>query len=129
MDELDKPIGTIEKPRLSAGSILVDRVEIVEKTSTKGRGGKFKIVNFICKHPDATETISIGNLLLMKVQGNNKTITRDGIWYREDSEGKIDKTCNAALIMKHYNKTSLKQFEGSTIVTELDSGYLTAKAY
>ena len=127
-DELDKPIGTKEKPRLTAGSVVVARIEIKEMPTKKG--GKVKIVNFHCKHPDRQELVEISNLKMKKVQGNNETITKDGIWYREDEDGSIDKGCNAALVMRYYNKTMLRQFEGSAVNTELDAGgYLTIKVY
>ena len=67
---------------------------------------------------------------IKKVQGNNETITKDGIWYREDSDGNIEKNCNAAKIIAFYKKSSLRAFENNTIDTEFDaSGYLTIKAY
>ena len=130
MSELDKAIGTKEKPRLTAGSVIVDHLEVKEQESTKRKGAKFKIINFYCKHPDREEQIQLSNMMVLKVQGNNKTISRDGIWYREDEDGNVDKNCNAALVMKHYHKSSLKQFEGSPIDTELDTaGYLAIKSY
>lgn len=125
--ELDKPIGNKEQPKLTAGSVVVESVEVVAKGEGKK---KFKIVEFTVKHPDKEEPIKLSNLKLKKVQGNNETITKDGVWYREDSDGNIDMRCNAALILKFYNKQTLKQFEHTLITTELDnSGYLVIKAY
>lgn len=127
MNELDKPIGTKEAPKLTAGSVVVKAVTVL----TKGEGNKkFKITEFEIMHPDREEPVKISNLKIKKVQGNNETITKDGIWYREDSDGNLDKNCNSAKLMSFYNKTSLRQFENSTITTELDAnGYLTIKAY
>ena len=128
-NELDKQIGTIEQPKLSAGSILVKEVKI-EEIESKNKKGKFKMVSFYCKHPDKEELIKLSNMKIKKVQGNNETISKDGAWYREDKDSNIDKNCNASELMRFYHKTTLKQFENSTITTELDSnGYLTIKCY
>lgn len=127
-NELDKTIGTKEKPKLTPGSVIVASVEIRELPTKKG--GKAKIVQFNCKHPDSQDLLKLGSLKLKKVQGNNETITKDGIWYREDEDGAIDKNCNTAVLMRFYNKSKLKDFEGTAITTEVDAqGYLTVKAY
>jgi hypothetical protein len=128
MNELDKPIGTKEQPKLSAGSVMVSAVNIVERPTKKG--GKVKIVEFDCKHPDSMDILKLSNLKIKKVQGNNETITKDGIWYREDVDGNIDKRCNASIVMTFYKKNTLKEFVGTAITTEQDAlGYLTIKAY
>lgn len=128
VNELDKPIGTKEQPKLTAGSVIVDNVTIKEMPTKKG--GKVKIVNLHCKHPDSDTLLALSSLKIKVVQGNNETISKDGIWYREDSDGNIDKKCNAAVLMNFYNKTTLSGFNGSPVNTELDtSGYLVVKAY
>lgn len=125
--ELDKSIGTKEQPRLSAGSVIVKSVEVQQKGEGKK---KFKIVEVSCKHPDREELIKLSNLKIKKVQGNNETITQDGIWYREDEDGNIDKSCNTAKLLKFYGKNSLKELENTSVVTELNNaGYLAIKAY
>jgi hypothetical protein len=127
MNELDKPIGTKEQPKLSAGSVIVTKVDIKEMPTKKG--GKVKIVELSVKHPEK-ELVKISNMKIKKVQGNNETITKDGIWYREDEDGNLDKRCNASELLRFYSKTSLRELEGSVINTELDAlGYLTIKAY
>ena len=126
-DELDKTIGDEEPAKLTAGSVIVKTVIVVQKGEGKK---KFRITELEVKHPDKEENIKLTNLKLKKVQGNNETISKDGIWYREDSKGAIDKTCNTALLLKHYGKSSLRQLENTSITTELDSnGYLCVKAY
>lgn len=127
MDELDKPIGTKEQAKLTAGSVIVKDVKVV----TKGEGvKKFKIVEIAVMHPDKTEFLNLSNMKLKKVQGNNETITKDGIWYREDEDHNISKYCNTAKLLQHYNKTSLKELVNTSITTELDNaGYLCVKAY
>lgn len=127
-NELDKQIGTEEQLKLTAGLIIVKYVGIKEIKTKKG--GTAKIVCFDCLHQDKAELIELSNMKLKKVEGNNETITKDGIWYREDSKGNIDKRCNASEVMRFYGKTTLKEFENTSITTELDaSGYLTVKAY
>ena len=81
-------------------------------------------------HPDREELVNISNIKIKKVDGNNETITKDGIWYREDEDGNIDKRCNAAQLLRHYNVSSLGKLVNTTVNTELDSaGYLCIKAY
>lgn len=129
-NELDKTIGTKEQPRLSAGSVIVKLVEVTEKQPTDIKKKKFKIVEVTILHPEKEEPVKLSNIKIKKVQGNNETITKDGIWYREDAEGNLDKNCNAAQLLRFYNKTTLKALEGSSITTELDNtGYLAIKAY
>ena len=126
-DELDKGIGTKEQPKLTAGSVIVSKVEIKEMPTKKG--GKVKIVELSCKHPER-EIVKISNMKIKKVQCNNETISKDGIWYREDEDGNLDKRCNASELLRFYNASTLRGLEGKSVTTELDaSGYLTIKAY
>lgn len=127
MSELDKTIGTKEQPKLTAGYVVVTSVEV----ASKGEGKKkFRITEVNVLHPDKEESIKISNIKIKKVQGNNETITKDGIWYREDVDGNIDKNCNTAQLLRFYNKKSLNELVNSSVVTELDNaGYLCIKAY
>jgi len=129
-NELDKPIGTKEQPKLSAGSVIVKSVEVLQKEPKDAKKKKFKIVEVGILHPDKEEIIKLSNLKIKKVQGNNETITRDGIWYREDADGNIDKNCNASQLIRFYNKKTLNELVGISITTELDNaGYLAIKSY
>lgn len=125
--ELDKTIGNKEPPRLSAGSVIVKDI----KVDAGGEGKKkFKIIRIEIMHPDRDESVFISNMKIKKVQGNNETITTDGIWYREDEDGNIDMTCNTAKLLKFYNKTNLASLINSSVTTELNNaGYLVIKAY
>lgn len=125
--ELDKKIGTAEAEKLTPGSVIVKSIEV----ASKGEGAKkFKITELSVMHPDKNELIKLTNMKIKKVQGNNETITKDGIWYREDKDGNISKTCNTAQLLRFYNKESLKELENTSITTELDNaGYLCVKAY
>ena len=127
MDELDKQIGTKEPKKLTAGDVIVKAVSIQQG----GEGTKkFKIVALEVLHQEKEETIKISNLKIKTVQGNNETIKKDGIWYREDEDGNIDKYCNASKLLNFYGKKSLKEFVNTSIKTEADSlGYLCVKAY
>lgn len=125
-NELDKPIGTIEQPRLTAGSVIVKEVTITPPKE----GSKAKIVTLHCQHPDKEELVKLNNIKVKKIQGANETISKDGIWYREDKDGNVDKRCNASELMRFYQKKTLKEFVNSSISTELDAaGYLAIKAY
>ena len=126
MNELDKPIGTKEQPRLTAGSVIVKSI----KVELAKEGSKHKLVRFHCKHPDKEELIVLSNVMLKKVQGNNINIKRDAMWYNLDEDENIKKTSTLAVVLKFYNKNTLKEFENSSVNTELDaSGYLAIKAY
>ena len=129
-NELDKQIGNKEQPKLSAGSVIVKNVEVIEKQPTDIKKKKFKIVEVSILHQDKEELITISSIKIKKIQGNNETITKDGIWYKEDVDGNIDKNCNASQLLRFYNKTTLKSLIDSSIITELDNaGYLCIKAY
>jgi len=127
MSELDKPIGTKEQPKLTAGVVVITSI----KVTSGGEGKKkFKITELSVLHPDKEEAIKLTNLKIKKVQGNNETITQDGIWYREDADGNIDKNCNTAQLLRFYNKNSLNELVNTSITTELNNaGYLCVKAY
>lgn len=128
-DELDKPIGTQERPKLAAGSVIVSKITI-EEFQSKKTSKKFKVVVLHCIHPEADELIKISNIMILSVQGDTKTIKKDAIWYQEDKEGKIDKNCNTVKLMNHYKRFSLRNFENSEVITELDaSGFLAIRAY
>ena len=125
--ELDKPIGTKDNPKLSASSVVVKTVEVVQKESGKK---KFRIVELGCIHPEREELITLSNIMVKKVQGNNITISKDGIWYREDTDGNLDKNCNASKLLSVYGKSSLRMLENASLNTEMEAnGYLCIKAY
>lgn len=125
-NELEKPIGTKEASKLSAGSVIVENITI----EPAKEGSKAKIVKFHCKHPDKIEIIVLSNVLIKKTQGNNINIKKDAMWYNLDDDENIRKTSNLAEVMRFYRKNSLKEFIGSPVNTELDaSGYLAIKAY
>lgn len=127
-DELEKPIGTKEKQRLLAGSVIVEDVTIAERPTKKG--GKVKIVNFHCNHPDADELIVLSNVKIKLTQGNNETIKKDALWYHLDEDQNIRKDSNVAILLKYYKRDNLKQFIHTAITTEADAeGYLCIKAY
>jgi len=126
--ELDTPIGTRSKQRLSAGSVIVASVTIEEKQTRKG--GKAKLVVFNCNHPDREDSIALSNVKMKKVQGNNETIMKDTLWYSVDQDGNIPQDSVLAHVMRFYKKETLKGFIGTLITTESDAlGYLAIKAY
>lgn len=127
-DELERPIGTKEKAKLTAGSVIVEEITITERPTTKG--GKVKIVQFHCNHPLAESLIVLSNVKIKVSQGSNETIKKDALWYHLDEEGNIRKDSNVAILLKTYKKDNLKQFLHTEVTTEADAqGYLTIKAY
>lgn len=125
-DELDKPIGTKEAMKLTAGSVVVKNITI----ESPKEGSKAKLVVFNCLHPDREEPIKMSNIKIKKVQGNNETIKKETLWYNLDDEGKIKKTGAVADVMRFYGKQSLRSFDNSSIQTEADAnGYLCIKVY
>lgn len=124
--ELDKPIGTKEASKLSAGSVIVRDVTI----EVPKEGSKAKIVKFHCKHPEREDLVIFSNVMVRKTQGNNITIKKDTMWYNEDDDKNIKKGSVVAQVMSFYNKNTLNAFKDSVINTELDaSGFLCIKAY
>ena len=127
-NELDKKVGNEIKPKLSAGSVVVKEVSIEPKKTKKG--GEAKLVVFRCLHPDKNELLALSNIKIKVVQGNNETIKKDALWYQEDSTGNIASYSNVAKVLNFYKKATLKDFENTSIETELDAaGYLCIKAY
>lgn len=128
MNELETPIGTKERPKLSAGSVIVKEVKIDTKDTRKG--GKVKMVFLLIQHPDKDELISISSIKIKKIEGNKETILKDGLWYHLDDENNIEKDSNVAKLLKFYKKETLKDFINSSVTTEADAnGYLAIKAY
>ena len=125
-NELEKPIGTKEQPKLAAGSVTVKTVEI----KPAKEGSKAKIVKFGCKHPDKEELIILSNVLIKSIQGQNISIKKDALWHNLDDEGNIRKNSVLAEVMRFYKKSTLNEFKESVLTTEQDvSGYLAIKAY
>lgn len=124
--ELDKPIGTKEQMKLSAGSVVVKDITI----EPPKEGSKAKLVVFLCQHPDREEPIRLSNIKVKKVQGNNENIRIDTLWWNLDDEGNIRKGSAVAWMLEFYKKKTLKDFKMSSIQTEVNpSGYLSIKAY
>lgn len=125
-NELDKPVGTKEAPKLSAGSVIVKKITI----EPAKEGSKAKIVRLHCLHPNKEEPIILSNIMVKKVQGNNITIKKDALWYNLDDEDNVRKGSVLANFISFYQKSNLRGFENSSIYTELDaSGFLTIKGY
>ena len=126
-DELDKPVGTKEQARLSAGSVFVDGITIEPPKP----GSKAKLVVFHCKHPDKEDLIKLSSIKVKKVQGNNEVIKREPLWYNTDDEGNLSKGSSVATVLNFYKKKTLRDFEHTAINTELDAttGFLVIKAY
>lgn len=125
-DELDKPIGTKETVKLSAGSVIVKEITI----EPPKEGSKAKLICLHCLHPNKEELIKLSALNTKKVQGNNITIKKETLWYNTDEDGNIKKLSAGAKLMEFYNKKTLREFVNSSITTESDAnGYLVIKAY
>lgn len=127
MNELDTPIGTEERQMLSAGSVLVKEVKI----EPAKEGSKAKVVRLVCKHPDRETPITLSNVKVRKVQGNNETIKRDTLWWNvEEKTGNIRKNSVLADFLRFYNKQKLQDFINTEIKVEPDaSGYPCIKIY
>lgn len=125
-NELDKPIGAKEQPKLAAGSVTVKTVEV----KFAKEGSKAKIVKLGCKHPDKEELVILSNVLIKSIQGQNISIKKDALWYNLDEDGSIRKNSVLAEVMRFYKKATLNEFKESVLTTEQDvSGYLAIKAY
>ena len=125
-NELEKPIGTQEASKLSAGSVIVREITV----ELSKEGSKAKIVKFHCKHQDQEDLIKLSNVMIRSVQGSNINIKKDTMWYNEDKEGNIRKGSCVANVMQFYKKSMLKDFKDAVVNTESDApGYLCIKAY
>lgn len=126
-NELDKPIGNEERQKLAAGSVIVKEIAFESK---KTKNGEAKLLVLKCLHPAKQELIRLSNIKIKRVQGNNETISKDTLWYHEDSTGNIAKWSMVSTLMNFYGKKTLKEFENTSITTETDAaGFLCIKAY
>lgn len=125
-DDLDKPIGTKEASKLTASDVIVKEVTI----EPAKEGGKAKVVKLHCKHPDKDELIALSSASVQRVNGSNKTIKKETLWYNTDDDGNIRKSGVVAEVMRFYKVDTLRKFEDLIVHTEQDTaGYLTIKAY
>ncbi len=123
--KLDKKIGTQELQILKPSKVTVAGVKLDPKTF---KGKEVEIVVLLCKHPDREETIEISKIKLVK--GN--TVKTSGLWWKEDSEGLIQKGSAIAEFLSFCSVETPKQLEGKELdtTTESDtSNYLVIKAY
>ncbi len=124
-DKLDKKIGTKESVKLKAGSFLVMAVSIEPVKKKTGELVGDKVVLSI-KHTDSQDLVALSSATYLK----NKSVKQSALWYQEDDDGNIPKSSTLAEVMRFYKIDSIRQFEGKTIITEIDdNGYLCIKAY
>lgn len=125
-NELEKVIGTQERVKLSAGTLTVKKVTV----EPAKEGSKAKLAKLWCKHPDKEELISISNIKIKKIQGDNETIMKDALWWNLDDAGNLRKDSTIAHLLRFYKKNNLNAFIETQITTEHDSSdYLCVKAY
>ena len=119
-EELEKGIGNKETESLKPATVKIVKVSVESINSMK------KVV-CSAKHPDREELINISRV---KYLGKNEKLSTVGIWYKEDSEGNIQKGTALAEFLIFNTAESIKQLEGKEIetITE-DSGYLCFKGY
>lgn len=134
-ERLNKPIGNKESETLEAKDVVVAGVKIEpvyrkkDKSKPMSEDNKGEqvgeMVRLICKHPDREETLEISKAAYLK--GDKKETS--GLWYNEDEDGNVAKQSTLAQTMKFNNITKLSEFEGKTVQTTLDNGYIILKAY
>ena len=124
-EKLEKPIGTKESVKLSAGLFVVKAVSIETVKRKTGEIVGDKVVLSI-QHPDAQDFVALSSVAYLK----DKSVKQSALWYMEDSEGNIPKNSAVAEVMRFYKKNKLREFEGTAINIEVDDkGYLCIKAY
>ena len=122
-EELEIPIGTIEpeKKSLEPKKVKIVKVEIIEVGEKKT-----KKVSCSVLHPDYEDgTITISSVAYLK----DKKVVTSGLWYRLDTEGKIQKGTALATFLVSTNSNNLKELEGKEVETDVDGAYLCFKAY
>ena len=124
-DKLDKQIGTKESVKLQPCSLVVVSVSVEQVKKKTGEISGDKVVLSV-KHPEAQDLVALSSALYLK----NKAVKQSALWYNEDADGNIPKNSALAEVMRHHKVTSIRQFEGKVINTEIDdAGYLAIKAY
>jgi len=121
--ELETEIGTEESVNLKAELVKVEEVNI-EELDVKGKPVKKVVCR--CKHPGAIEPVNISAAKVER-SGNLKV---GGLWYKFDSENKIQKGSTLATFMTTVKATKLSELVGKEVQTILDDkGYLCFKGY
>lgn len=129
MTETHEPFGEVgigqDKPQVTPKTVVIEDYKIESVTKDNKEIGK-KVILLI-KHPDINDR-------LIKVSGAkyehlNKIKCR-GIWWKEDSEGKIPFNSALANVLRHVKKPNLKELMGCQVDTVTDeNNYLVIKAY
>lgn len=80
----------------------------------------------ICKHPDRDEPVNISSMTFIA----GKSVKTSTMWINVDEDGNIEKGSSLAILLQRYNKSTIKELEGTELITELDeSKFLAIKCY
>lgn len=128
-DILNKKTGTTEQPKGTVQPAKVTIASVVIKEKDKeGVVMKTPLAQFMVKHPDKEELLSISKLKFL--DGNNLKVV--GFWVQTDKEGNFFKGSSIDRILELLGCETLADTYGKEIdtVTESDSSpYLCLKAY
>lgn len=119
-EKLNAGIGTKEFIKLEAKNVKVTNVQI-----RKVKESMEKVVLTV-KHPDTDEVIEISSVKYEK----DKSIKTTGLWFKLDSDNKIQKSSALSILLSFYNAESISNLVDKELTTAMDDrGYLCIKAY
>lgn len=125
----DRQIGE-DKPQVEAKICVVEDYKVEEITIKDKKTSNDRVarkVKLLVRHPDIHDKqIEISGA---KYESGEK-IKVSGLWWQEDSEGKIPFNSVLAHVLRKYKKPTLKELKGEQIETvNDDQNYLVVKAY
>ena len=122
-EKLDKEIGTEEIEKLKPEKVKIEKVEVI--SVGEGKSKAEKVVCF-CNHSAQEDPIKISSVEYLK----NKNVKITGLWYKEDSTGKLQKGSALALFMEFVGAKTIRELENKEVMTSEDEkGYLCFRAY
>ena len=119
-DKLEMGVGTKEAVKLEVAPVKVMNV-IIKKV-----GENMEKAVLIVKHPAQEDCIEISSA---KYEKDNQ-IKVTGLWFKQDSDGKLQKGSALATMVSFYKVENLKALIGKELnTTTNDKKYLMIKAY
>jgi len=126
---IKKKSGNVEQPRSTVSPAVVKIASVIVKSKDKNdKEMKTPLVQFMVKHPDKDELITISKV---KYIDGDKAIAK-GFWVQTDDDDNFYKGSAIDLILKKLGVETLEETYGKdidTIEESKDSSYLCLKAY
>lgn len=128
-DDLETPIGTKERKKLTALTVIIKDViteEVTPKDPKKQVGPKPKKVTCHVQHPESETAVKMSEIKYVK----KDKLVEGTLWINKDEDGNLQKDSPLALWMAKLGAKTLKELENKSAETVVNAeGYLSFKAY